>query len=647
MILLYHKVFLESPTPWWVNSNQFWRQMAELAHRTVVYLDDYDPNNPDQVVITFDGVYENVYQYALPILKSFGYPFELFVVGDTIGQDNTFDQAVEPPARFADRETLAKLIQGGGRLQWHSKTHSDLVKEGDPDKQLKELQVPDELRALDPEGFGWFGYPYGNHDDALIELTRKHFNGALSCVNGNNHDPFQFNRIIAVNDTSFKTSTVSLIIANYNYGSFAAEAIESALAQSIHPDEILFMDDCSTDNSMDIAQRYKDRIRIVRNEENLGIIGNFNKAVSLTTGDYICFLDADNRFRSDYVQRCRLALDRHPKAAIAYTNTVLFGPRAELIASQVGAKPVPNVDDMYLWEFPEFDRAHLDKLKTANFMHGSSMYRRKAFEQVGGYGESEGHEDHDLFVRMVTAGWDAVLVPEFVLEYRHHSGEQTGSRVSTEMELVHTRRMVKERDKRLEAYNLVVEDRLGHYLKLEKTMEAIRNKMAKGDSAGAIELTEDTLQQFVEQAHLLRLYAQNLLYRDDTPGAVLVLQCALLYSPDFAAAHNDLGSLYYEQGKMSDAVHHLEQATKFKPDDSTSLKNLAELYEETGRINDSLLTYKKIIRHHPQDLEALIALGKICQKMERVNDAGFFFERALDIDPGSSIVKENLKNLHA
>ena len=67
MILLYHKVYLESPTEWWVDSNDFWRQMYELQNYEVVNLADYDPNNPEHVVITFDGVYENVFQFALPV----------------------------------------------------------------------------------------------------------------------------------------------------------------------------------------------------------------------------------------------------------------------------------------------------------------------------------------------------------------------------------------------------------------------------------------------------------------------------------------------------------------------------------------------------------------------------------------------------
>jgi len=328
MILMYHKIYPESPTAWWVTVNRFWSQMEQLRRFDVVSLRDYQSDNPIHAVITFDGCYENVFVYAFPILKKFCYPFELFVVGDSIVASNEFDQHVEPPARFCSFEQLKTMVGSGGRLQWHSKTHQDLSASSDRRLIEMELAIPPEIRRLDPEGFDWFAYPHGRHSATLMESTRKFFSGAVSCADGNNQDRYQLNRVTATNETHFPSSRVSLIIPNFNYGRFLAEAIESALLQTVPADEILFIDDCSIDNSIDVAQRYQDRIRIVRNETNLGIVDNFNRAVSLTSGDYICFLGADNRFRSDYIEKCKLALDLHDNAAVAYTDAVLFGPSA-------------------------------------------------------------------------------------------------------------------------------------------------------------------------------------------------------------------------------------------------------------------------------------------------------------------------------
>ncbi len=439
MILMYHKVALESPTVWWVTADAFWRQMEQLTRYDVVSLSKYDPANPRQVVITFDGAYENVYTYAFPTLKRFGYPFELFVVGDLVGKDNEFDQPTEPPARFATADQLTSMVQGGGRLQWHTRAHPDLSVL-DSGLLGRELSVPSDIRALDPKGFRWFAYPHGRNPQHVIDRVRAVFDGAVSCVDGNETDRYQLNRLTVTNNTSFVKSSVSLIVPSYNYGRFAAEAIESALAQTVPPKEILFIDDCSSDNSVEVAGRYRDRIRIVRNEKNMGIVDNFNKAVSLTSGDYICFLGADNRFRSDYVEQCQRLLDVRPDVGVVYTNVVFFGPRAEVMAVKLGIPPVPYTTNIFLWRLPEFDERTRQLLETGSCIHGSSMYRRSAFEQVGGYQKDGPQEDHNLFRRMVRAGWNAALCPELLLEYRQHSRDQADTKVNEALEVVHLRR---------------------------------------------------------------------------------------------------------------------------------------------------------------------------------------------------------------
>jgi GT2 family glycosyltransferase len=416
--------------------------MEQLTRFQVVSLDEYDIADPRHVVITFDGVYEGIYRCALPILKKFSYPFELFLVGSYIGQVNEFDREVEPAARFASEEELRALVAGGGHLQWHSRTHQDLTTL-DPRQLSDEVRIPERIRELDPKGFNWFAYPHGKSSHHVANEARLVFKGALACDDGDPADPFCLPRVTVTSETTFSKTTVSLIVANYNYGRFAAEAIESALAQTIRPKEILFVDDCSQDTSMEVASRYKDHIRIVRNETNLGIVGNFNMAVSLTSGDYICFLGADNRFRSDYVEKCQRLLDTHSDVGVVYTDMLLFGPRAELLGREVGALPLPYSPDAFAWRCSDFSDASKGQLASANFIHGSSMYRREAFLQVGGYRASDKPEDHHLFLRMVESGWNAVRCPELLLEYRQHSSEQANTQLNLGLELAHARQQIR------------------------------------------------------------------------------------------------------------------------------------------------------------------------------------------------------------
>jgi GT2 family glycosyltransferase len=450
-ILMYHKVSLDSPTMWWVSVNSFYRQMLELQGKKVVYLDDYDPTDTEQFVITFDGVYKNVLDYAAPILKEFNYPFELFVTSDYLGRDNSFD-CPEPPAEFANLQELECLVKINGRLQWHTRSHPDLTDDNQKVDLSLELEVPEKLRKIDPQGYKWFAYPYGKFNERVIEKVKDKFYGALSCIQGNDTYLYCLNRITVTNETSFKNATLAVIIASYNYGNFLVEAIESVLRQTRLPDEILITDDASSDDTYEIAQYYQDKypdlIKININEANLGIVNHFNKAVGLTTSDYITFLGADNRYRSDFLEQTSRILDTHPDVAIAYTDFALFGQRAKLVydAFPEHRRGAIKANKFFIINFPNFNEDSRQELLTVgNFMHGSSMFRRKAFDAVGGYLKKPNTpEDYDLFRRIVKAGWNAKRSPYPLLEYRQHSKNQTQVQLASFAELQFYRNLAAE-----------------------------------------------------------------------------------------------------------------------------------------------------------------------------------------------------------
>jgi hypothetical protein len=176
---------------------------------------------------------------------------------------------------------------------------------------------------------------------------------------------------------------------------------------------------------------YPDLIRINRNETNLGIVDNFNRSMSLLKHKgYVCFLGADNRFRSTYLELCAGALDKNPNAVIAYTDFALFGDRAGKVYEGFDPRKHGEVinNSVYMINFHTFDPSasnrdeELRKSYTAN-IHGSSMYRRSAFDAIGGYKKTNEAEDMNLFTRMLTQIPNAIPahIPIPVLEYRQHS----------------------------------------------------------------------------------------------------------------------------------------------------------------------------------------------------------------------------------
>lgn len=429
----------------------------------MVYLDDYDPANPDHVVITFDGVYQNVLQFAAPLLAEFNYPFELFLSGDHVGKDNAFDRidqrtglpTHEPITQFATKEELKQLVELGGRLQWHTRSHANLTKL-DAAAIKRELTVPTTLAKLDPQGFTWFAYPHGEFNDQVVELVQQRFSGALSVVQGNDRDPYRLNRITMTNETRLPTPTIGVAIPSYNYGAFLPEAVESVLRQTRPADTIIISDDGSSDQTWEIAQllqRKYPQLKLNRNRKNLGILAHFNQIVKMLDTDYVCILGADNRMRSDYLERTARILDTQPKVGVAYTDFVLFGPKS----MEMYAKFVPNrkkgviEDEFGLIAFPNFTDKTKKTLKEANFIHGSSMYRRAAFDQIGGYVSRTNQmvDDHHFFWRMIDAGWAASRVAEPLLEYRQHSNDQANTKAFTAAELHYYRSHYRDLERQL------------------------------------------------------------------------------------------------------------------------------------------------------------------------------------------------------
>ncbi|EGJ3618626.1 glycosyltransferase family 2 protein, partial [Campylobacter jejuni] len=90
---------------------------------------------------------------------------------------------------------------------------------------------------------------------------------------------------------------ISIILPTFNVEKYIAKALESCINQSFKDIEIIVVDDCGSDKSIDIAKEYAkkdERIKIIHNEENLGTFAARNNGVKAAGGGYIMFLDPDD-----------------------------------------------------------------------------------------------------------------------------------------------------------------------------------------------------------------------------------------------------------------------------------------------------------------------------------------------------------------
>ncbi len=115
---------------------------------------------------------------------------------------------------------------------------------------------------------------------------------------------------------------VSVVINNHNYGRFLRDAIDSALAQTYPDTEVVVVDDGSTDESADVIRSFSDRV-VARFKENGGQASAFNVGVAASSGDIVCFLDADDMFAAGKVERIVQTLERDPSAGYCYDRVVI------------------------------------------------------------------------------------------------------------------------------------------------------------------------------------------------------------------------------------------------------------------------------------------------------------------------------------
>jgi glycosyltransferase involved in cell wall biosynthesis len=120
-----------------------------------------------------------------------------------------------------------------------------------------------------------------------------------------------------------KLPLVSIVMATYNGSLYLAEQMESLLAQSYRNLEIIIVDDCSLDNTVEILKKFQEKnpsINIISNETNLGYIKNFEKGCSLARGEYIALCDQDDYWHPDKIKHMQAAIGNYP---LIYCDSVL------------------------------------------------------------------------------------------------------------------------------------------------------------------------------------------------------------------------------------------------------------------------------------------------------------------------------------
>ena len=208
---------------------------------------------------------------------------------------------------------------------------------------------------------------------------------------------------------------VSCVIPAYNAEPHIAQAVRSVLEQTRVPDEVIVVDDGSTDGTAEVLAGFGDRIRLVSQAQG-GAAAARNAGVAAADGQWIALLDADDWWLPEKVERTLDALSHAPEAAIAYTGRLVCDDRT---GQQRQAPLVRQQGHAY------------HGLLAGNCMPTSSaMVQHEAWDRAGGMASDlMTCEDWDLWLR-VAREEPVVCVPEPLCVYRLHVGGISQSGVS-------------------------------------------------------------------------------------------------------------------------------------------------------------------------------------------------------------------------
>ena len=216
--------------------------------------------------------------------------------------------------------------------------------------------------------------------------------------------------------------SISVILPVFNGRRFLLDAARSVLAQSLPPCELIVVDDGSTDGSLDALESLPASpfpVRVLR-QPNAGQSAARNLAARQAEGEYLAFLDQDDQWHPQHLERLVAPLEEDSAVGWTYCDFDEIDFDGNLVTRAfLRAQRVPN-PKRTIYECVASDLMVLPS---------ASVLRRAAFEQAGGFDEAlSGYEDDDLFVRFFRLGWEHVFVDRALVRFRIHANGSSTSR---------------------------------------------------------------------------------------------------------------------------------------------------------------------------------------------------------------------------
>ena len=285
------------------------------------------------------------------------------------------------------------------------------------------------------------------------------------------------------------TRLVTLLVPNYNGSRFLPEILPRLLAQTFTDFEILVVDNCSTDGSVEVVRRFADpRLRLVEAAEHVPILPNFNRAIALVQTPFFATCAVDEVYEPGWLEVIMGLHDRQPDAFFACCKANSADDAGKVYCAG------PERYKASFWPANEpcvFDaRRYVSALMRGSFfICTTGVFRTSATDQIGPLDESRPFvSDWQYYVRGLLAGFTIIGTHEPLVHYRRHAGMLTRvfaadlSRFHQELEMIEWIAQAGHEQGMLESaqpdYRLV----------RNTVMSELAGRLARGDRQGADQL---------------------------------------------------------------------------------------------------------------------------------------------------------------
>ena len=221
---------------------------------------------------------------------------------------------------------------------------------------------------------------------------------------------------------------VTVLMPVYNGGRFLREAIKSVLNQTYKDYELLAIDDGSRDDSVKIINSFGDsRIRLVKNEKNMGQMNTLNKGLALARGEYIARMDQDDISLPERLQKQAEALDENPGIPLVFSDTYIIDSEGTRRKGTVLERMAPGKK----CSFEEFLKGEF------HICQCTTMIRKKIFDDIGFYNPYyKIAAEHEIYHFRLLHKYPIKFIKEPLTEYRIYGGNTTSNVEQTANEIL-------------------------------------------------------------------------------------------------------------------------------------------------------------------------------------------------------------------